>query len=197
MVAPEDPKDPHPSDPTPNGGPSAGERAETAEQTIERLSKALADKGAESARNWDLYVRERADTENFRKRMQREKSDAVRYALEPFVRDLLPVIDNLERAVEHAAAGGNGQPLLEGVRMVLKSALDVLERHGVTRIEATGERFDPARHEAIAQVTDQSGEPNQVVKQFAPGYSLHDRLIRAAQVGVSAKPPVESTGSDD
>jgi molecular chaperone GrpE len=196
-MAADEGKDFQRNDRTPEGSAAAGEQGESVEQTVERLSQALAEKTAEAARNWDLYVRERADAENFRKRMQREKSEAVRYALEPIVRDLLPVIDNLERAVEHAAAGGNGQPLLQGVQLVLKSALDVLERHGVTRIDATGESFDPTRHEAVAQVPDLRSEPNQVVKQFAPGYALHDRLIRAAQVGVSAKPRVESTGSDD
>ncbi len=197
MVTADDPKNAQSPDDSTHGIPDDGGRLETAEQVIERLSKALADKTAEAAANRDLYVRERAEMENFRKRMQRDKSDAVRYAIEPIVRDLLPVIDNLERAVEHAGAGGNGQPLVDGVRMVLKNALDALDRHGVTRIEAVGERFDPNRHEAIAQVPDQAGEPNRVVKQFAPGYALHDRLIRAAQVGVSSKPPVESTGSDD
>lgn len=196
-MAADEVKDSQGDDRTPGASSTAGGQRESVEQTVERLSQALAEKTAEATRNWDLYVRERADTENFRKRMQREKSEAVRYALEPIVRDLLPVIDNLERAVEHAATGGNGQPLLQGVEMVLKNALDVLERHGVTRIDATGESFDPTRHEAIAQVPDLRSEPNQVVKQFAPGYALHDRLIRAAQVGVSAKPPVESTGSDD
>jgi molecular chaperone GrpE len=196
-MAADEVKDSQGDDRTPEASSTAGGQRESREQTIERLSEALAEKTAEASRNWDLYVRERADTDNFRKRMQREKSEAVRYALEPIVRDLLPVIDNLERAVEHAAAGGNGQPLLQGVQLVLKNALDVLERHGVTRIDATGESFDPTRHEAVAQVPDLRTEPNQVVKQFAPGYALHDRLIRAAQVGVSAKPPVESTGSDD
>lgn len=193
MTAPDDPRSgPLPEDDGPTGG-----QPETPEQMIERLNTTVSEKTAEAARNWDLYVRERADAENFRKRMLREKSEAVRFAAEPIVRDLLPVVDNLERAVEHAAGGGNGQPLVEGVRMVLKSALDVLERHGVTRIDATGEQFDPARHEAIARVPDAEGEPNRVVQQFAPGYALHDRLLRAAQVGVSVKPTVESTERDD
>ena len=90
------------------------------------------------AKNHDLFLRERAEVENFKKRMQREKAEALRFASEPLVRDLLPVVDNLERAVEHA--DGNGQSVLEGVRLVLKSLLDILERHGVKRLEAVGER---------------------------------------------------------
>lgn len=179
-----------------SGGEAPG-APETPEQRVERLTAELAEKTAEARRNWDLYLRERAEMENFKKRMQRERSETLRYAVEPLVRDLLPVIDNLERAVDHAAAGGNGQPLLEGVRLVLKSALDVLDRHGIKRIDATGEPFDPARHEAVAQVADAHRESNQVVQQFEPGYSLHDRLIRAAKVSVSSQPSVESPPDDD
>lgn len=174
-----------------------GRSAETPEETIERLTRELEATTAEAAQNLDRYLRERAELENFKKRMQREKADSLRFATEPLVSDLLPVIDNLERAVEHAEAGGNGQPLVEGVRLVFKSALDVLERHGVTRLEAGEEPFDPARHEAIARVPDAEREPNQVVKQFLPGYCLHDRLLRPAQVSVSTKPPVEKRGDDD
>jgi molecular chaperone GrpE len=188
MTAPDDVK-----------GPAAGPagEADTAEQRIEQLTAELAEKTAEAARHWDLYLRERAENENFKKRMQRERSEALRFAAEPLIRDLLPVLDNLERAVDHAAGGGNGQPLVEGVRLVLKSALDVLERHGVARIEAAGQPFDPARHEAVTQVLDPEGEPNRVVQQFEPGYTLHDRLIRAAKVSVSTQPPVESSSDDD
>jgi molecular chaperone GrpE len=179
------------------GSPPREAQPETAEQAVERLSQQLEEKSAEASRNWDLYLRERAEQENFKRRMQRERSEGLRFAVEPLARDLLPVIDNLERAVEHAAAGGNGQPLLEGVRLVLKNALDVLERHGVTRIEAAGEKFDPNRHEAVMQVPDARLAPNQVVQQLEPGYTLHDRLLRPAKVSVSTKPSVEQRQDDD
>jgi molecular chaperone GrpE len=174
----------------------AGGRDAAAADSVERLKQELEEKSAEAARNWDLYVRERADAENFRKRMQRDKADALRFACEGLVRDLLPVIDNLERAVDHADLGGNGQPLIEGVRLVLQNALEVLRRHGVGRIEAAGP-FDPARHEAVVQVPDGKREPNQVVEQYEPGYTLHDRLIRPAKVSVSTKPAVERAPDDD
>ena len=189
----DDPKAPGPDVEAPSGR-GGGEEAP---QTVERLTQELSEKTAEASRNWDLYVRERAEVENFKKRMQREKSEALRFAVEPLARDLLPVIDNLERAVEHAASGGNGKPLLEGVQLVLKSALDVLERHGVTRVDATGTTFDPTHHEAVVQVPDPNRPPNQVVEQFAPGYTLHDRLLRPARVSVSSKPPVEGRQNDD
>lgn len=167
------------------------------EEAVERLTRELAEKSAEAAQSYDRFLRERADGENYRKRVQRERGEAQRYCAEQLVRDLLPAIDNLERAVEHAESGGNGQPLVEGVRLVLKSALGALERHGVSRVEAAGKRFDPAVHEAILQVRDASMEPNQVVQQFQPGYLLHDRLLRPAQVSVSTAPPVEKPGDDD
>jgi molecular chaperone GrpE len=179
------------------GGRSGESQGETPEETIERLKAELAEKSAEAARNLDLFMRERAETENFKKRMQRDKNDALRFAVEPLARDLLPVIDGLERAVEHAASGGNGQPLLEGVRLVLKNALDVLERHGVTRLEANSGAFDPSRHEAVMQVPDARRQPNQIVEQFEPGYILHERLIRPAKVSVSTKPTVEDDQNDD
>lgn len=180
-----DVSDPEPDEPA--AAPAAG-------RTVEQE---LADKTAEAERYRDLYLRERAEVENFKKRMQRDKAEALRFANEPLIRDLLPVIDNLERAVEHAESGGNGQPLVEGVRLVLRSALEVLERHGVKRVDAAGQSFDPARHEAVAQVPGGDRGPNQVVDQFAPGYLLHDRLLRPAQVSVSKEAPVENPRDDD
>jgi molecular chaperone GrpE len=135
--------------------------------------------------NDDRFLRERAELENFKKRMQREKAEAVRFASEPLIRDMLPVVDNLERALEHGA--GNGASVLEGVRMVLKSLLDVLERHGVERIDAVGQPFDPERHQAMAQVESLEHEPNQVVQQHHCGYLLHGRLLRPALVTVNCR----------
>jgi molecular chaperone GrpE len=194
MTATDDPK---PPTSRPRPAEEGGEGAESLDQAIERLSGELAQQAEEAARNRDLYLRERAELENFKKRMQREKSEALRFAIEPLARDLLPVIDNLERALDHAEAGGNGRPLVEGVRLVLKRALEVLERHGIKRIDAAGGPFDPLQHEAVMQVPDARREPNQIVEQFEPGYSLHDRLIRAARVSVSTKPSVESQQDDD
>ena len=170
---------------------------EPLEATIQRLADQLAAKTQEAKENYDRFLRERAELENFKRRMQRERAEALRYATEGLVRELIPVLDNLERSIEHAEGGGNGQPLVAGVRLVLKNALDVLERHGISRVEAKGARFDPALHEAITQIQDPDREPNQVVDQFLPGYRLHDRLLRPAQVSVSTKPPVEKPEDDD
>ncbi len=153
----------------------------------DRLQAALSQKEAEAKENYDRYLRAVADLDNLKKRTQRERAETLRFAQEPLIRDLLPVVDNLERAVSHAQGRGNGQPLVEGVSLVLRSLLDILEKHGVSRIEARGEQFDPARHEALARVELPDEEPNRVVDQYQPGYRLHDRLLRAAQVTVSAR----------
>ncbi|OFV86568.1 MAG: nucleotide exchange factor GrpE [Acidobacteria bacterium RBG_16_68_9] len=185
---------------TPEGeAPAAADQGteENPARAIERLDRELAAKSAEAQQHYDRLLRERAELENFKKRVQRERSEAVQFAAEQLIRDLLPLIDNLERAIEHAESGGNGQPLVEGVRLVWKSALDVLERHGVSRVEATGRDFDPSVHEAIVQVPDADREPNQVVQQFQPGYVLHQRLLRPAKVSVSVRPNVEKGGDDD
>jgi molecular chaperone GrpE len=154
---------------------------------LERMKAMLAQKETEAKEHYDRYLRAAADLDNLKKRTQRERTEQLRFAEETLIRDLLPIVDNLERAVAHAQGGGNGHPLIEGVGLVLRSLLDVLERHGVTRIEARGEAFDPARHEAIAQIEIPDQEPNRVVDQHLPGYMLHDRLLRAAQVSVSAR----------
>lgn len=162
--------------------------AESAEDEIERLRQEVDAKSTEAAQNYDRFLRERADLENLKRRAQRERADTLRFGSEQLVRDLIPVVDNLERAIDHAHASGEGVQLVEGVRLVLKGALDVLARNGVTRIEAIGQPFDPAFHEAIAQVEDDEVAANHVVQQFQPGYRLHDRLIRPAQVSVSGGP---------
>jgi molecular chaperone GrpE len=171
--------------------------AETPDEAVARLTAELEAQRTECERLRDQYLRERADFENYKKRIHRDHADAIRYAAAHLTRDLAEVIDNLERAVEHAQGGGNGQPLVEGVRLVLRGALDVLARHGITRIEATGEPFDPTRHEAVASEHVPDTEPNRVVRQFLPGYVLHDRVVRPAKVSVSARPPVESPPDDD
>jgi molecular chaperone GrpE len=121
----------------------------------------------------------------------REKDEAIRFANEGLVRDLLPVIDNLERAVSHAQGVGNGKPLVDGVEMVLKGLTDLLNKHGVVQISAHGKTFDPSKHEAMAQVESLTEPPNTVVEEFHKGYLLNDRLLRPALVSV-AKAPISN-----
>ena len=168
--------------------PKTDAPADDAATRLHELEAQVAAAREEARQNHDRWLRERADLENVKKRSARERAETIRFANEQILKDMLPIVDNLERAVEHARSGGNGQPLAEGVALVLKSLLDVLERHGVTRVEAKGVPFDPAHHEAMAHVASDEHEPNVVVEEHQRGYRLNDRLLRPALVSV-AKPP--------
>jgi len=179
--------------------------ASTAE--LANLRQQLVAKEQEAKDNYDRYLRQVAEAENFKKRNARERDDAIRFANEMLLKDLLPVIDNLERAIAHAASGENGKPLVEGVEMVLKGFLDALSKFGVSQIVAAGQSFDPSKHEAIAQVVSDVHEPNVVVEELHKGYMFRDRLLRATLVSVAKAPEtkekkneigqVENNPSDD
>jgi molecular chaperone GrpE len=158
---------------------------DSSEAIIADLKKQLEEKEVEARTNYDRFLRQAAELENFKKRALRERDEFVRFANEALIKDLLPVVDNLERAIAHASGGGNGKPLVEGVEMVLKGLLDVLAKHGVTQLSAAGQSFDPAKHEAMAQVESADHEPNTVVEELHKGYMLHDRLLRPALVSVA------------
>jgi len=191
MVNERDYKGPGPAHPTPD--PSAEGEPGRPGDRIEELEAELATAREEARQANERLLRERADGENLKKRVARERGEAVRFGTESLVRDLLPVVDNLERAVQAAQGGGNGAPLVEGVNLVLKALLDVLARHGVTRVDARGARFDPTHHEAVAHVESAEHEPNAVIEEHQPGYRLHERLLRPALVtvskGASGPPP--------
>lgn len=176
--------DPRDRDSNPPGDP-VGRSPDDPAARIAALEEELAAAREEVRQAQDRFVRERADSENLRKRSARERADAVKFGTESLVRDLLPVVDNLERAVQAAQGGGNGKPLVDGVSLVLKSLADTLERHGVTRVPAHGAQFDPNHHEAVAHVESLEHEPNAVIEEHQPGYRLHDRLLRPALVTVS------------
>jgi len=146
----------------------------------------------------DQLLRLHADFENLRRRTLREKDEAFRYGHENLVKDLLPTVDNLERAIDHARQeqGGDVEGLVQGVDLVLRELLGVLGRHGVEAIEAEGKPFDPSIHEAMAQAPDDTVPANTVVQVFQTGYRLRDHLIRPARVVVS-KPSQEGGVMDE
>lgn len=172
---------------------------ETLATDLANLREQLKTKEFEAKNNYDRYVRLVAETENFKKRSTRERDDAIRYANESLLKELLPVIDNLERAIAHATATGgvNGNPLVEGVEMVLKGLVDVLSKFGVTQIPAVGEPFDPTKHEAMAQVASHVHAPNTVVEELHKGYQFRDRLLRAALVSVAKGPEMKEKKIED
>lgn len=134
----------------------------------------------------EKLLRAAADLDNYKKRAAKERAEVEKFGTERLLKDLLPVVDNLDRALAHAQ---KDDPLSGGVKMVLKQLEDVLGRHGVRGFTAMGQPFDPARHEAMQQVVSAAEPPGTVVMEHARGFTLHDRLVRPAMVGVAVAPP--------
>jgi len=145
--------------------------------------------------NWDRYLRAAADLENLRKRQRREIDDAKLESKGKVLKEMLPVVDNLERAIEHATSQAGTNPIVEGVQLVLRQFLTAFERLDVTPIEANGQPFDPNMHEAISQQESDS-PPGTVVQVLQRGYKSGERLLRPALVVVakSKAPPRTDTG---
>lgn len=184
--------------------PPAGEEvAEESNETVEQeeltqeetaedpLQAAL----TEAANNKDLYLRALADLENYRKRAQREKEDAIRFANDNILRNIIPVLDNLERAIEHARMSDDQGSLLEGVEMTLGQFHKVLETSGVTPVEALGQPFDPNFHQAMGQIPTADQPPNTVIQELQKGYLLNNRLLRPSMVMVAMALP-EATDNE-
>ena len=146
------------------------------------------DTQAEIARIRDQLLRTAADFDNFRKRARREAIEAERGGREGLLRELLPVFDNLERAVAHAESATDVQSLADGIRMVMRQFHDTLGRLGIERIDAEGAPFDPAVMEAIQQLETADHAPGTVAAQVQTGYRMGDRLIRPAMVVVAKSP---------
>lgn len=155
---------------------------------IDGLGNELAQVIAERDANFDKLLRTQADFDNYRKRVNRERDDDRKFAPFGLIRDLLPALDNLRRAVDAATAAGEKGTILQGVSMVLKQVDEVFERNGAKPIVSTGTAFDPNLHEAIAQVPSPDHEPMTVLQEAERGYTLHERVIRPSKVIVSSKP---------
>jgi molecular chaperone GrpE len=173
------------------GNPNEALVEETEEETdpLQKLMQEIVVAKEEAGKNWDLYLRERADLENARKRHQRDREEAIRFANDRLLREMIPVLDNLERAVGHAEQGDtDNQGLLEGVNMTINQFRKVLEDFGVKPINALGEDFDPNLHQAMGQVETTDQLPNTVISEFQKGYLLNDRLLRPSLVMVARAP---------
>lgn len=144
---------------------------------------------AEVATLKDQLLRALAETENVRRRGQREREDSAKFAAAPLLKDLLGVADNLGMALdslsEEIAADERVAPLIDGLKLTQKELAAVFERHNVRKLDPMGERLDPHRHEAMFEIEDASKPNGTVVQVLQPGYMLHDRLLRPARVGVS------------
>jgi len=169
-------------------GPTVEALAAERESLAAQLELSLA-KGRETMERLkeehDRYLRAAADLENYRKRAQKEREDVQKFGVERLLKDLIPILDNLERALQSAAAD---DPLAGGVRLVLRTFEEILGRHGVQAFSALGQPFDPRLHEALLQVATPDRPPGTVVLEHGRGFLLNDRLVRPAMVGVAVPP---------
>ena len=181
-------------------GEAPAEAAETAAEAAEETPATsgaedpIAALEAEKASLKDHLLRALAETENLRRRMQRDREDMAKYAAAPLAKDLLTVRDNLRRAIDsvpEAAVGADPHltALLEGVQLTERGLLEAFERHRIEAIEPLGEKLDPHFHEAMFEVEDPNQAPGTIVQVFEVGYRLHDRLLRPARVGVAKASP--------
>lgn len=188
---------------------TAAEARNGRNQLDNEISSELEALVTENAEMRDRLLRTMAEMENVRRRTEREKTDTARYAISNFARDVLTVGDNLRRTVEHVPAEAASQDpalksFLEGVELTERELLNVLERHGVTRIEPLGQRFDPNCHQAMYEVKNASVPDGSVVEVLQAGYTIGDRCLRPALVAVAkggAKPgaqgPAGTAANDD
>lgn len=151
---------------------------------LAELQAQLAVKEAEAAANWDKFVRERADLENYRKRTQREKEELIKYGNETLLLEILPAVDNMERALDHLDPENSDQVVI-GVRMTLDMLVAALKKFGVTAVSAEkGGEFDSALHQAMGHVASEL-PANRIAEVFQKGYMLNERLLRPAMVMIS------------
>ncbi|MFT3925698.1 MAG: nucleotide exchange factor GrpE [Myxococcales bacterium] len=175
-----------------NGAPETESAASGAEPSTEDLLRLELEKAKEeAARLKDQLLRTAADFDNFRKRARKDVEDAQKKGLERALLEMLPVSDNLQRAIQAAGHTKEVGAIVEGVRMVLKMTEDALERLGVERVESVGQPFDPGLHEAVQQL--ESDQPaGTVVHEMVPGFRLGGKLLRAAMVAVAKPKAAES-----
>jgi molecular chaperone GrpE len=173
-----------------NAEPTAAPNEKSSEPRLADDSRdQLTQLKAELSKYKDVALRSVADLDNYRKRMAREKDDAIRYANSNFLERLIPILDNFELGLQAAKAGGSQSAVQDGLMMVFKQLQDFLVSCGVETIDATGQHFDPNVHEAIAQEQNAEVAEGFVIRQLRKGYKLKDRLIRPANVVVSKGTP--------
>lgn len=160
------------------------------------LESRLAAKEKEAAENYDKYVRVVAELENVKKRLTREKMDTLKYGNEKLLRDILPFVDSINRALSQAETGkGDVESFREGLKMIEEQLTSCLKKHGVEQIECASKAFDPNVHEALYQVESDKHEHNEVVDELEKGYLLSGRLLRPAKVSVCKKNKKDDAGN--
>jgi molecular chaperone GrpE len=155
------------------------------------LEQALAAKADEVKNLNDRYLRLAAEFENYKRLSQRDQREQAKFANETLLKDLLPIVDNLQRAVDFSQSSAGLDQLLQGVQLTLKQFLETLSKFGVRQVSSIGEPFDPTRHQAVAKTESDNQPENTIIQEHQPGYLLHDRIVRPAMVTVAAAPREE------
>jgi molecular chaperone GrpE len=161
------------------------------------LQQALVAKAEEVKSLNDKYLRLAAEFDNYKRLSQRDQRDQIRFGNEHLLKELLPVVDNLERAIKASQEGGNSNVLIQGVDLTLKQLTGVLSRFHVKPVETIGQLFNPATHQSVTSVASKKIPEQHVVEEFQRGYLLHDRILRAAMVSVSTGQADGAPGTDD
>jgi len=182
----------HQAEKVKHGEPHARQAAQQVHLSHEEYERLL-----EHAKQAERYLRSLADLENTKKRLQREQEELCRYAAETIVRALLPIVDSLDQALVAVDKQSDPQAVIKGVHLIYRQLLGLLEQEGVKRISTVGERFDPHRHEAVAQVdTDAHTVDGAIVEEVQVGYTMHGKVIRPAMVKVAKKPAGQKSDED-
>lgn len=155
------------------------------EMTKQELLKEVKDTEKKSQENYDLYMRTYAEMENIKRRGIKERQELSKYANESLIKEILPVIDNLQKAISHAQNDKNPSGLVEGIELTLDGLMATLEKAGLKKVEAEGKPFDPNFHEAISKQIDDKIAPGHVITELQKGYVLNGRLIRPSMVVIS------------
>ena len=163
----------------------------------EELQQSLAAKTEEAQALQDKYLRLAAEFENYKRLAQREQREVLRFANENILKELLPVLDNLERAIECSKGSQERDALVQGVELTLKQFLETLTKFGVRPVASVGQAFDPSYHQAVSQVQSSSAPSNTVIEEYQKGYLLHDRVVRPAMVAVVIPPALGAADASD
>ena len=169
------------------------EEVETSEDIIAKLNEEITNLK-------DQRLRAIAELENFRKRAEKDQSDALKYGVSNFAKEIINISDNIERAQssipEEAKNNETIKPVIEGIDLIAQSVVTTFEKIGIKKIESLNEKFDHNLHQAMMEIEKDDLEPGTIVQELIPGYTLHDRLLRPAMVGVSKKPKINDDIAD-
>ena len=165
--------------------PAEEETIQESDQGISKMQEELETARAENTAAADMMLRLAAEMDNYKKRVDKDRQSLIKFGCQGLVQELLPIMDNFQRAIQSADQSRDFDSFFEGVEMIFKQMYDALERKGIKSIDAVGETFDPNIHEAVMQVTSEEYPENTVVEELQKGYMLHDRVIRPSMVAVS------------